>query len=265
MKKSLLSFIIAGLFLSFSTGSFAENQTNLENYLTPESKKVLDANIEEFLLSHPEILIKMSNALQEKETLKIKTNVMNARSLLLDPQNSAILKGQNAKVAVIEFFDYNCVYCSKVYPDVKKLIEANKDVDFVFKEFPIFASSQPPSLTAAATGLKILKEKGIQAYLTYHNGIYDTKHVEGALTDEDIRKAAASVSSNIVSEQEKATYVPLIQKNMDIKNIAGIQGTPYFIIMPLNGKNANDVQLIGGAASYEQMTEILNQVKSKSQ
>lgn len=265
MKKKILNLLLITIMSGIAFSSSAQiSQAADFNELSPQSKKTIDAQIESFLLSHPEMLVKMSNLLQEQEILKLKTNVLNAKPALFDPSNSAIVKREGSKIAVIEFFDYNCVYCSKVYPDVKKLMESNKDVDFVLKEFPIFASSQPPSLNAAATGLKILNKKGVTAYLTYHNAVYDTKHIEGALTDKDIEKAAALVSESPATDKEKEQIIPLINKNMALKNVAAIQGTPYFIIMPLNDMDPSKVQLVGGAASYEQMQSMIDHVKSVS-
>lgn len=45
-------------------------------------------------------------------------------------------------------------------PELEKVIKANPDVRFVFKEFPIFGQRWPASLSAAKTGLQIWKQKG---------------------------------------------------------------------------------------------------------
>ena len=105
-------------------------------------------------------------------------------ALLNDPTSPV----QHAKgdVAVIQFFDYQCIYCAKVAPTVEQFISQNPNVRFIYKEWPIFGSRWATSLDAAKTGLQIYQQKGAEAYLTYHNGIYSTGHNEGKLTAADV-------------------------------------------------------------------------------
>jgi protein-disulfide isomerase len=78
---------------------------------------------------------------------------------------------EKAKVAVIEFFDYQCVFCNRFAPELEKVMKAQPDVRYVFKEWPIFGSRWPESLQAAQQGLSVWKQKGAQAYVTYHNAL----------------------------------------------------------------------------------------------
>jgi hypothetical protein len=92
---------------------------------------------------------------------------------------------------VIEFFDYQCVFCSRFAPELEKVMKAQPDVRYLFKEWPIFGGRWEASLQAAQQGLTVWQKKGPQAYVTYHNAIYATGHNEGKLTAEDIRVAAS--------------------------------------------------------------------------
>jgi protein-disulfide isomerase len=92
---------------------------------------------------------------------------------------------------VIEFFDYQCVFCSRFAPELEKVMKAQPDVRYLFKEWPIFGGRWEASLQAAQQGLTVWQKKGPQAYVTYHNAIYATGHNEGKLTAEDIHGAAS--------------------------------------------------------------------------
>lgn len=264
MNKKILSTLLGLTFMSIS-GVHAANQNIDFSKLTTEQKTQLGKVVEQYMVENPEILIKVSNALQEAESLRIKNQVMALKADILDEKNTTIVKGKESKVTIVEFFDYNCIHCSGVYPEVKKLMDNknNSDVNFAFKEFPIFADRMKESKIAAATGLKILNTKGVDAYMMYHNGIFDTKHVEGQLTIKDIEDNAKKVGSEIISDEEMKIYEVLIEKNMSLQTPIGIQGTPFFLILPENGK-AENIQFIGGAAKSEQIQQVLDTVKAKS-
>ncbi len=79
---------------------------------------------------------------------------------------------------MIEFFDYQCVYCSRLAPVMEQVIKAHPQPR---KEWPIFGGRwkarwrrQKPTCDLSA--------EGADAYLAYHNGIYATGHNEGKLT-----------------------------------------------------------------------------------
>ncbi|WP_235193330.1 thioredoxin domain-containing protein [Pantoea ananatis] len=76
-----------------------------------------------------------------------------------------------AKVIVTEFFDYECIACSMMSPVMEKVMATNPDVRFVFRDWTIFAPRFPESTQASRRGLGIYRQKGAEAYITYHNGI----------------------------------------------------------------------------------------------
>ncbi|MEN8608627.1 DsbA family protein, partial [Enterobacter hormaechei] len=161
----------------------------------------------------------------------------------------------DAKVTVVEFFDYQCIYCARLAPELEKVIKANPDVRFVFKEFPIFGQRWPASLSAAKTGLQIWKQKGADAYLNYHNAIYATAHNEGKLTDADISAAAKAVKFD-------AKTAPDVQGTLDgINTLAqqlGFSGTPALVVLPSAGASADNVTVIPGYTSAEALQQAIS-------
>lgn len=158
-------------------------------------------------------------------------------------------------MTVVEFFDYQCIYCARLAPELEKVINANPDVRFVFKEFPIFGQRWPASLSAAKTGLQIWKQKGADAYLHYHNAIYATGHNEGKLTDADISAAAKAVKFD-------AKTTPDVQETLDgINTLAqqlGFSGTPALVVLPSTGASADNVTVIPGYTSAEALQQAIS-------
>ncbi|MWT36844.1 thioredoxin domain-containing protein, partial [Escherichia coli] len=130
------------------------------------------------------------------------------------------------------FFDYQCVYCSRLAPVMEQVIKAHPQTRFAFKEWPIFGGRWESSLEAAKTGLQIYQQKGADAYLAYHNGIYATGHNEGKLTTADIQQQAKKAGFDA---KKAADVEPVLQSINDLAQEIGLSGTPGVIVMPTTG------------------------------
>ena len=62
---------------------------------------------------------------------------MDNQAALLNDADTPAFGPENARVAVIEFFDYQCIHCSSVAPELEKVMKTHPDVRYVFKEWPI--------------------------------------------------------------------------------------------------------------------------------
>jgi len=95
----------------------------------------------DYLLAHPEILGQVSQKLQQQQNARKQLHygmkVMEHQSeLLIDPDTPSS-GPDDAAVAVIEFFDYQCIFCSQLAPVMEQIMGTSPDVRFIFKEWPI--------------------------------------------------------------------------------------------------------------------------------
>jgi len=101
-------------------------------------------------VKHPEVLMDAMKELQRRDQATAENKSKEAISTAKDEiYNSTVLPvGGNAKgdVTVVEFFDYQCGYCKMSQDGIDKLLKGDKNVRFVYKEFPILG---PMSVTAA--------------------------------------------------------------------------------------------------------------------
>jgi protein-disulfide isomerase len=203
----------------------------------------------EYLIAHPEVLVKASETLQarhEAAAMKAMTEAVIAfQAELLHDHRAPSYGPADAKVVVTEFFDYQCIYCSRLAPVLKKIMESNPQVRFVFREWPIFGEKWPVSRKAAETGLLIWQQKEAKAYLAYHNGLYDTGHNEGALTESDIHVAAGAMKVDRAKAKEKDVQNELSITDQLARNI-GFAGTPGLVVLPATGASAETVTVIPG-------------------
>ncbi|HGG6554725.1 TPA: DsbA family protein [Salmonella enterica subsp. diarizonae serovar 61:i:z] len=231
---------------------------------TPEQETRIGEVAADYLLAHPDILVKVSQELevrtQQQQMQKMATAAITSQKALLQDKDAPSYGPADAGVVVVEFFDYQCVYCSHLAPVLKNIMKANPDVRFVFREWPIFARSWPESMSAARTGLQIWKQKGPEAYLAYHNGVYATGHFEGKLTDKDVSKVAdsvkfnASVAVNVQDELDRTSS--LAQK-------IGLQGTPGLIIIPAKNATPENTIVIPGMTTETALQAAIDKASGK--
>lgn len=226
---------------------------------TPEQEARIGEVAKDYLVAHPEILIEVSQKLQvqqqEKQQQAMAAAAIQHQAALLNDKGTPSYGPEDAKVTVVEFFDYQCIYCARLAPVLEKVIKANPNVRFVFKELPIFGKRWPASLTAAKTGLQIYQQKGSEAYLQYHNALYATGHNEGKLTDADINTAAKAVKFD-------AKTAPDVQGTLDdtgaLAQQLGFSGTPALVVMPSVGATPNNVTVIPGFTGEEAIAEAIH-------
>ncbi len=97
--------------------------------------------VREYLLANPEIVEAALQALRtrrETEALaRAETAIRkNAEALRAHPM-SPVAGNPEGDVTVVEFFDYQCGFCKRALPTMTDLLESDRGVRVVWKEFPI--------------------------------------------------------------------------------------------------------------------------------
>jgi protein-disulfide isomerase len=224
----------------------------LASEFTDSQKQELGVFIHDYLMKNPEVL---RDALQELDRRQTQADAA-ARKEALTEKAAAVfhedgdLVGGNpkGKITVVEFFDYNCGYCRKAFPDVMKMIGGDKDIRLVMKEFPILG----PGSTYAARAALASRKQG--KYWEYHLAMMRHEgRIDEATADEvadsiglDVNKLKADMKSDEVEQ--------VISRNIDLAERLNIQGTPAFII---------DETIIPGAIGYDGLTAAVKQVRDK--
>jgi protein-disulfide isomerase len=230
---------------------------------TPAQVEAIGRIAGEYVASHPQVLVTASQALQAQQMAAQRTAMAQAvlthQDALLRTPHTPSLGPADAKVAVVEFFDYQCVYCSKMAPVVKGAIKVNPAVRFVFKEFPIFGTRWAPSQYAAEAGQAVWALKGATGYQAYHDGLFATGKNEGALTFPDINMLLTSVGVSPEAVSGNAVrFKTQLTGNMQLGQALGLSGTPAFVVMPQRGATADNTTVLPGAVTADQLQAAIN-------
>lgn len=213
----------------------------------PANQADIEKILKEYILAHPEVLVQSLESYQQKsaeaDNKKAEEALKARHADIFENPNSPVLGNPNGKIVVVEFFDYNCGYCKRVLPDLKKLMDENKDVKVIMKELPILG----PTSGSAAIAALIIHDIAPEKYFTFHSAIMSH---QGPVDDAAIAAAITKAGLDPVQVKDKfkdKKYADILAKNTDIAQSLNVSGTPTFII---NGK------IVRGAIRYDAMKEL---------
>ena len=207
-----------------------------------------DARIQTYLMTHPDVLISMTNLLQQKEADEDEVKRQAAADKLgekrfFDPAVAYVTGPKDAKKTLVEFFDYNCPYCKASLPAIKKFYEAHKnDTRFAFIELPV----KGPESTVAAQ-IAIAARRQPDKYIPFYFELMGT----GGLDQATIQAAAVKVGLDIpklTTDMNDPAVTKTIAASLRLAHEALIDGTPTFIV---NGKVQPQAGLVTDASLAE--------------
>lgn len=218
LRRSL-AMAAAGFVLS--TGMAACSQP-----ATPKVDEAFGQKVRAYLLAHPEVLMEVSEKLQQKQAAESAAKSQGAiakhrQAIERDPRD--FVANPNGTITVTEFFDYKCGYCKLAAPHVIEIIEKNPDVRFVFKEFVIFGRD-----SEAAARMTV----GAQAQgkaLAVHKGLMAEKSLDAAA----VERIAKAAGVDVAKAKTDGAAQAVTQQLQDVQSLAQalhIEGTPAFII-----------------------------------
>lgn len=186
----------------------------------------VDQAVEAYLKKNPMIVREALELAAQQEQIEAQKRVAEAYKAnikeLNDADNSPFIGPKNAKITIVEFFDFNCGYCKRLAPAMMKVIKANPDVKFVFKPVT-FLGSMPIAKAAMAAHEQGKFVEVYEALLT-HNGQLDEAAIKEVITKAglDYAKTKEIMDSKKVTDSLNA-IAELSQK-------VEIRGVPTLII-----------------------------------
>jgi len=181
--------------------------------------------IKEYLMENPEILREALIELDKKEDRAALAAVSDA--LFKDPRDVSI-GPKDAKVTVVEFFDYNCGFCKQSSDWLKGVMEKHpNDVRIVFKELPILDGRTKTSRNAAKAALAAGRQG---KYSTMHFSLMN----ERSLTEDRVfalaEKAGLDMDKLKKDMKDKELDRQLEDGLLLANRIPSLTGTPFFVI-----------------------------------
>jgi protein-disulfide isomerase len=219
---------------------------------TPAQRQAIEAMIRDYLTKNPEVML---DALQAAED-KIKSDSRGKASAALATRRHEVFDDPDAPIAgnpkgdatLVEFFDYRCPYCKQVEPAIEALVAEDRQLRFVYKEFPVLG---PESVTAARAALAARQQ-----------GKYDLLHralmgLKGQINEAAVFKVASSVGLD-VERLKRDMAAPdidrILKANGNLAEALDIRGTPGFVIGD---------EIVPGAISLDALKQLIDAARHK--
>jgi len=217
------------------------------------------AVVRAYLMDNPEMLIEMQQELmarndkaqaqsQEEASRIIAENA----AFLFDNTDDIVLGNAQGDIKIVEFYDYNCGYCKRAYPDTLALLEEDKNLSFVMKDFPILGEDSGRAHLVA----RAVKKIAPQHYLEFHHQMMTR---EGRADEANATELALSLGVDkqqlLDTMTQEEIQIPLID-NAKLAYQLGLNFTPAYIIGD---------EIIRGATDNSHMVAVVNQQRQHKQ
>jgi protein-disulfide isomerase len=249
MTRSLRSILLVASLLVLPAGAALA-----EDSFTDKQRVEIGQIVRQYLLDNPELLLEVSKELETRQQAaedkkRDEALVANAKDLF-QSEDDLVAGNPEGDVTMVEFFDYNCGWCKKGLPEVLSLVEKDKNLRIVMKEFPIFGGDSDYAAMAA------LASKSQGKYWEFHVAMLGH---EGKITREavdEIAKAQGLDLDKLKADMESPRIKEALARNQALAQSLNITGTPAFVIdkrvvpgyLPADGLMAaiNEVRASGG-------------------
>ena len=164
---------------------------------------------------------------------------------------------KNAKVTLVEYSDYECPFCKNFHPTMQNLMKTYGDkIRWVYRDYPL--SFHQNAQKEAEAGRCIFELGGNDVFWNYTDKIFERTTSNGtgfALTDLGPLAAEVGVDQSAFQQcLDSGKYDAVIAQNIQDAVAAGAQGTPYAVIVDVNGQN----NPVTGALPFENWTSVID-------
>lgn len=153
---------------------------------------------------------------------------IDVKAVLHDPD---IPEGGNPKgdVTIVAFTDYNCPFCKKSAPDLKRIVAEDGQVRLVYKDWPILTK-------ASVYGAQLaLAAKYQDKYETVHDALMGIpgKQIPEARMLEAVKASGVDMARlDADLKKHKDEISALLKRNTGQADALGMEGTPTYLIGP---------------------------------
>ena len=221
--KTLFAILVA-----VSLSLLAPLASAQEKSVMPEQKTEIEKIVHDYIVEHPEVIREAIQALQAKEEqgkadAQTQAVLQNKDALFNDPE-TPVAGNPMGDVTVVEFFDYHCPYCKAVAGPLQQLLQEDKGVRLVLKEFPILGEDSVLASHAA------LAAHAQGKYLEFHEALMEHR---GKFDMDVLKTIAAKVGldpAKLEADMGQQQIEPQISANHKLAQTLNISATPTFVI-----------------------------------
>lgn len=193
-------------------------------------KAEIESTVRAYLLENPEVIIEAMQVLEQRQQEQAQNAdvqmIAANQAALFEDGFSHVSGNPNGDITIVEFLDYRCPYCKRAHESVKALLEADKNVRVVFKEFPILG----PESTFASRAAMAAQKQGGALYSAFSDAMMEHKGDLGESVVFDIAAGSGVDIAKLKADMEDPAIAENIRKTYALARSLNISGTPGFVI-----------------------------------
>lgn len=206
-------------------------------------KAAIEAIVKDYLLKNPEIIreamVELERRQREDETKAVQRITSDPKSPLYTSEHHTVVGNPSGDVTLVEFFDFNCGFCKKGLADVQKVLDTDKNVRVILKEFPILS---PGSRDASIVALALREQFSPDKLWKFHADLLNTRGSIGKEQALGVAKALGADLKKLAIAMESPRIQLALEESKLLADALSINGTPSYVV-------AED--LVVGARGYD--------------
>jgi protein-disulfide isomerase len=221
------------------------------NAMSDAERAQFRAEVRAYLMENPEIIMEAVQALEQRQAeAQARADVdlvsQNADEIFNDGV-SYVGGNPEGDITLVEFLDYRCGFCKRAFGELEKLMEADSNIRFVVKEFPILGEQ---SLLASRFAIATRIVEGDEAYRSLHDALMQ---FNGEISLPALRRLAGTFdldSDAIEARMDDSAINDELRANRALAQRLQISGTPTFVL---------EDELLRGYLPFDQLQALVDE------
>jgi protein-disulfide isomerase len=222
--------------------------------LSAAQKTEVQQVVREYLLKNPEVIVEAINELQRRNEAASAEHQRAAMAAMATELTSSpsdpIMGNAQGDVTMVEFFDYRCGFCKKVFDDVQTLIKEDGHLRVVLKEFPILGED---SVNASRAAMAVWLHQP-DKYKAFHTAMMRSKGALGMDKVLELAKASGVDVAALNGQMNDPEIEKTFAATRNQAQALDVTGTPAFIV----GET-----IVPGAIGLETMKKLVAAARKK--
>ncbi len=225
------------------------------NALSDAEKAEFGAQVREYLLENPEVIIEAINILEQRNAA---TQEQADRDLVASNADELFNDGYSwvggnpeGDITLVEFMDYRCGYCRRAVPEVASLLAEDGNIRLVIKEFPILGDA---SVLSSRFAVATKHVAGNDAYKQVHDALMEFSGEPSEVTLRRISDGLGLDSDAIIAAMDSNQVTEEITRTRELAQRMQITGTPSFVL---------GTEMLRGFLPADQMQQIADGVRAE--
>jgi protein-disulfide isomerase len=231
-KDPFMNSTLRLLAAALSLAALAPTAASRADEFGAPQRAEIEKIVREYLVSHPEVLQDAMTELEKRQAAadseKHETAVKEHSKSLFSSPYQVVLGNPQGNVTMVEFFDYNCGYCKRAMDDMLALLQNDKNLKIVLKEFPVLGPGSVEAAQVAAAAR--MQDKTGKKYLEFHTkllgGRGQANKARALAVAKEVGFDVARIEKDMESDEAKAQ----LQESFKLAEALGLNGTPSYVV-----------------------------------